>query len=212
MVTDLSPQFGNIRDQGRRPTCLAFAASDLHASVRSVPFVPLSVEYLYYHACRLATPFDPHSGVTLDDALWTVEHDGQPEEAAWPYLPQLPNDLSTYQPPAITAPIYRRKGESLSGTVMDRIGNTLTANRPSMLIFRSSLNFVQALAHVPVFWSSSDTLLNLHAVLVVGLGKDGDARVVRVRNSWGAGWADSGHAWLREEYVENTFIDLVGMV
>jgi hypothetical protein len=126
---------------------VAFAASDLHASVRSVPFVPLSVEYLYYHACRLATPFDPHSGVTLDDTLWAAEHDGQPEEAAWPYLSQLPNDLSKYQPPAITEPIYRRKGESLSGAAMDKIISTLAVNRSSMLIFRSSLNFVRASAN-----------------------------------------------------------------
>jgi C1A family cysteine protease len=141
-----------------------------------------------------------------------MEHDGQPEEAAWPYLPQLPNDLRTYQPPAIAGPIYRRKAELLSGTVMDKIVDTLTASRPLMLIFRSSLNFLRASAHVPVEWSASDILLNLHAVVAVGHATHRKARLVRVRNSWGASWADSGHAWLHEEYVEKTFVDLVGMV
>lgn len=45
--------FGPARDQGARPTCLAFAASDLHAGVREA-WTPLSCEFLFYHAQRRA--------------------------------------------------------------------------------------------------------------------------------------------------------------
>ena len=46
---DLRRLFGPARDQNARPTCLAFAASDAHAAVRS-GWQPLSCEYAYYHA------------------------------------------------------------------------------------------------------------------------------------------------------------------
>lgn len=201
-----------MRDQGRRPTCIAFATSDLHAAVRDSTFSPLSVEYLFYHACKLVAPFNPHVGVTLDQVLTAVEADGQPEEVHWPYLVQLPGDLSTYSPPSISAPIYRHAGQVVSNAPVDGIADELDNNRPSMLVFRSTLQFVLAAGGSPVAWSSTDQSLTPHAVLAVGLGDNQAKRVVRVRNSWGAGWADSGYAWLTEEYIERTFMALVRMV
>ena len=47
---DLRGRFGPARDQGLRPTCLAFATSDAHAAVRDTTWCRLSCEYLYYHA------------------------------------------------------------------------------------------------------------------------------------------------------------------
>ena len=46
---DLRGRFGPARDQGRRPTCLAFAMSDAHAATRE-PWAELCCEYLFYHA------------------------------------------------------------------------------------------------------------------------------------------------------------------
>ncbi len=212
VTLDVSSRLGAVRDQGRRPTCVAFATSDLHAAVRSPSFATLSVEYLYYNACRLATPFDPHSGVTLDQILRSVDGSGQPEEKHWPYLQRIPADLNDYRPPAITAPIYRRTGLVVTGAPIDQIANELQAGRPTMLVFRSSLNFMHARRAAPVHWSSTDQPLNAHAVLSVALGNDKSERFLQVRNSWGTRWADNGHAWVSEEYVHKTFIDLIRMV
>ena len=43
---DLRGEFGPVRDQGSRPTCLAFAASDSHAGVRA-GWRPLSCEFAF---------------------------------------------------------------------------------------------------------------------------------------------------------------------
>ena len=212
VTLDISSRLGAVRDQGRRPTCVAFATSDLHAAVRSASFAPLCVEYLYYSACRLASPFDPHSGVTLDQILRAVEGDGQPEEAHWPYLNQIPTDLNDYRPPTSTTAIYRRAGQVVTGTPVDQIAKELQADRPSMLIFRSTLHLMLARPGTPVRWSSTDQELNAHAVLAVALGNDKSERFVRIRNSWGTGWADAGYAWLNEQYVQKTFMDLIRMV
>ncbi len=203
---------GPARDQGRRSTCVAFALSDLHASIRSKVFAPLSVEYLFYQACRLKPIFSPLSGITLDQALQAVEDEGQPAEEEWPYLMQLPADLKNYEPPTVIGPIYRRGGQRIPGAVVDKIAEEFEANRPSMLVFRSSLRLMLATAEQPVTWSSTDQILNPHAVLAVAIGETNCDRFVKVKNSWGTRWANSGYAWLSEEYINNTFIALVGMV
>src|ERR1700724_2612499 len=90
VLCDLRSRFGSARDQDQRPTCLAFAASDAHAALRS-PWAPLSAEYAFYHAQRRAAR-TPHVGATLPAMLDAVREDGQPVEAGWPYLVTVPTD------------------------------------------------------------------------------------------------------------------------
>lgn len=68
VVTDLRPRFGPARDQGPRPTCLAFATSDLHAAIRSPTWAPLCCEYVFYHA-QTRDGRSPNSGVDADRKL-----------------------------------------------------------------------------------------------------------------------------------------------
>jgi hypothetical protein len=88
----------------------------------------------------------------------------------------------------------------------------MKAGRPAMLVFRSTLHLILAQSGLPVIWSATDQLLRPHAVLAISIGKTKSERFVRIKNSWGDGWADAGCAWLSEEYINNTFIALVGMV
>jgi len=212
VLKDITASVGPVRDQGKRPTCVAFALSDLHASIRSNPYTALSVEYLYYHSCRMSPQFDPHKGVTLQTALSALKSEGQPDENEWPYMDKLPTNLAQYKPPSFTGPIYRRSGQSIAGRVVNKISEELDANRSSTLVFRSSLRLMTATASQPITWSSNDTLLTPHAVAVVAVGKSRSEHFVRIKNSWGTRWADAGYAWLSEEYVNKTFIALVGMV
>ena len=82
VVRDLRSAFGPVRDQGDRPTCLAFAVSDAHAAIRS-DWEPLSIEYLFYHAQRLGGR-SAGQGCALQDALRVLRTDGQPHENGWP--------------------------------------------------------------------------------------------------------------------------------
>jgi hypothetical protein len=88
---DLRPMFGSARDQGMRPTCLAFATSDAHAALRP-PWNALSCEFAFYHAQRRAGRH-PSAGASLGSMLAALEGDGQPIEADWPYLEALPAQL-----------------------------------------------------------------------------------------------------------------------
>lgn len=91
VTQDLRAMFGPARDQGERPTCLAFAASDAHAALRQ-PWSPLSCEFAFYHAQRRAGR-PPSSGASLRFMLTALKDDGQPAEGDWPYLDALPSKL-----------------------------------------------------------------------------------------------------------------------
>ena len=62
---DLRSLFGPVGDQGPRPTCLAFAASDAHAALRS-GWVPLSREYAFYQVAARAAIFGKIRGDSFE--------------------------------------------------------------------------------------------------------------------------------------------------
>src|ERR1700741_3543585 len=109
ILCDIRHRFGPARDQGARPTCLAFAISDAHAALRE-PWTALSCEFAFYHAQRRAGR-PPTAGARLPEMLATLKEDGQPLESDWPYLASLPSDLDSYRPPENLA-VFRRNGES----------------------------------------------------------------------------------------------------
>lgn len=94
---DLRPDLGEARNQGPRPTCLAFAVSDTHAALRS-GWSPLSCEFVFYQAQRRAGR-TPDNGATLSAMLATLREEGQPEEIGWPYLAETPTDSTLWSPP-----------------------------------------------------------------------------------------------------------------
>lgn len=208
---DLSANTGPVRNQGKRPTCVAFATSDLHATVRNSTFSELSVEYLYYHACRRSSQFLPHKGITLTKALEAVDLDGQPEEVAWPYLITLPTDLKDYVAPQGITSTFTRGAERLLPTY-DSVESELRAGRPTMVVFKSSVALHFAKPDEPIVSVVGDSDTARHALLAVGSGISAAGRCLKVKNSWGAGWASKGYGWLSEGYFAARVIAVVGMV
>jgi hypothetical protein len=198
VVKDLRALFGPVRDQDPRPTCMAFAGSDAHAGARP-GWEPLSVEWAYYHALR-HDGGQPHEGVTLSSMLATLRSDGQPVETAWPYLPTLFTNLSTYRPPVCSDPIYRRDSApmraNLSGMVTE-----LDQDHPVLFTMSLSRSFFMAGPDGIVSAAEPLEPARVHALVAVGHGTQGADRLILVRNSWGEGWALAGHAWLDEAYL-----------
>ena len=202
MVTikkDLRARFVGARDQEQRPTCLAFALSDAHAADRPAHPV-LSADYLYYYGLRRMPVNHGDNGVGLDEASEALHNDGQPLEKDWPYSPVLPADLSRWKPPAKLHVMH-----ATTTTIPDKfsaICATLDLDRPVVVIFQPTERFYfpNRSGFLTPRMPDPD-LPQLHAVVAVGYGgKDGDRHVL-VRNSWGTGWGQDGHAWLAEDYL-----------
>ncbi len=198
-LSDLRDRFGSARDQGARPTCLAFATSDAHAALRQ-PWCPLSSEFAFYHAQRRAGR-SPSTGAILPAMLTALKKDGQPIESDWPYLFALPNNIEAYRPPGELI-VFRRQGEPRP-TGVNEIIEHLQTGQPSIVLMTLS----------DAFYSPGDdgTVRALrdelpdparrHAVVAVGHGTIDGTRAILVRNSWGTEWGVDGHAWLLEDFI-----------
>ena len=198
--TDLRPLFGPVRDQGSRPTCLAFAASDAHAGLRP-DWVELSCEYAFYHAQKL-TGRSSQVGATLPSILDTLRNQGQPAEQDWPYLAISPSDPTAWVPPSTVGTCFKRNGQ-MSADPVKAIITQLGRQKPVMLLATLSQSFFAPTPDGivdPMQDEQPDPTLR-HAVVAVGHGEIGGASAILVRNSWGRAWGMNGHAWLTEKFL-----------
>lgn len=197
---DLRHLFGPARDQGPRPTCLAFAASDTHAGTRP-GWDPLSCEFAFWRAQQRGRR-PPSSGATLGHMLEALRLDGQPYEAGWPYLPATPVDVDNWAPPATPGPMFGRDGHE--GVASFAAAQAHLANSvPVMLLMMLSPSFFTPAVHGVVVAAPGEVPQPAvrHAVVAVASGEVGGEAAILVRNSWGEGWGIDGHAWLTEAFV-----------
>lgn len=204
---DLRPFFGAVRNQGSRPTCVAFAISDAHAVARG-EFVPLSVEHLYYHAVGRMPGGHPKDGVSLQSAVEALRLDGHAVESGWPYMDPLPEDLTRWAPPSSATPVFRRQTTSMNSEL--GIVKYLDAGIPVVTIFMASYAFCAAEDGV-VRLENSDIDVDWHAVIAVGYATNGANRLFLVRNSWGPTWGIDGYAWVESKYLAPRLSGLVTM-
>lgn len=200
ITVDLRSLFGPVRDQGQRPTCLAFAASDVHAAVRG-GFEPLSCEFAFYNAQR-RTGRSPLKGAFLDDMLATILETGQPIEADWPYLQQLPSDLSRYVPPLNVGTRFARDGRELQCHVNEVCG-LLDGGRPTIILSALTRRYFSPPNNHVIDDFDGDAVFPVprHAMIAVGYGTIGSSRVILIRNSWGSTWGMAGYCWLTENFL-----------
>ena len=200
ITVDLRNRFGAARDQGPRPTCLAFGISDLHAFHRS-PWQSLSCEYLFYHTQRrFNRSFE--TGASLSEVRATLEEDGQPIEDDWPYLIQLPEDVDQYGPP-FASTVYRRRSDRYAVDLAE-IEQALLAGIPVLAVITLSDAFYMPGSDgviVPVPGDPPDPTRR-HALILTGVAKLNGERLFLVRNSWGKDWGLSGYAWLAERFLQ----------
>lgn len=194
-VYDLRASLPPVRDQGPRPTCLAFAVSDAHA-LRRRSLEPLSVEYLFYHAVQRSHK-DPRHGASVRDTRAVLERNGQPREEDWPYKPIDPSLLvSNWTDPITKENCFRRMS---SEPVWDwaEIHNSLKDGEPVVGIIELPIAFYRPASAVINVANGEKSTGARHAVVFVGSGKVFGEDALLIRNSWGSGWGDNGHAWMK---------------
>ncbi|HCK82996.1 MAG TPA: peptidase C1 [Hyphomonadaceae bacterium] len=205
---DLRAELGPVRDQGRRPTCLAFAASACHEHAQALQ-APFSAEWLYYHAVKREGG-QPEDGCAPSDVCLVVAEDGQPFETAWPYHTHVEAPWT----PATDVGELFRADEVPCAFAFEEVAREVESDRPIVLGLYIGQTFrapavIGGEARVV---DDSDDIdpESGHAVLAVGTGVlDGDD-VILVRNSWGARWGVGGHAWLSRDYLERRALAAFG--
>jgi Papain family cysteine protease len=189
-----------VRQQGSRPTCVAFAVSAAHEWTSGAVTVR-SAE----HAFALAKVHDGlpaiQVGTTVQRCLVGISDAGQSPETDWPYGdPAWPDR----RPESDLAPARRaRPGpwRRLGAPWLAAIGTALRDGHAVVL----TVGFVQrawqhATAGGVIEVPPSPVLAGAHAVLVVGV-QHAPASVLVIKNSWGARWGDAGYGYLTAEYL-----------
>ena len=207
VLVDLRDRFGPARNQGDRPTCMAFAASDTHSFAQGMTKY-LSVEYAHYKAAIHRKPLDPNRGIPISLMIDAVREDGQPPEDVWPYSPVIPSPVSDWVPPKNCVPIFRYSMRRKNATVSN-IFLALDAEQATLLVTRITEQFYSPTTDHIIKAIANDRDTANHAVVAVGYGKIGTDALVLVRNSWGKSWADNGHAWITVDYLENRLLSVV---
>ena len=178
---DLTKSFGAVRDQEGRETCLAIATSDAHAAAIGGTWSPLSCEYLFYHAKkRDKTAMD--EGTTVPAIMDALKVDGQPVEIGWPYLKELPDDLTTWKPPAKVGAVFRREMKS-AGKAFDAVWTAVEAKKPVLIGMTLSDAFFMPDSNGIVDSDEKEEPAIKHAVIIIATGTRAKAKLLLARNS-----------------------------
>lgn len=200
---DMRSQFGPVRDQGPRPTCLAFAASSAHEhSLRRPDF--LSVDFLYGCGVRRSHK-DMDRGISLHAAAEALEADGQPDEIHLPYsldIRTLPARIAS-----VSAPTFRCRPTFRNATVSE-VFALLDSGHSVVLALRISAAFHAPGVNATILTRNPDRDTGAHAVVALGHGARAQERFLLVRNSWGSGWGENGHAWVSESYASGRLLQI----
>ncbi|MFT6603751.1 MAG: C1A family cysteine protease, partial [Bacteriovoracaceae bacterium] len=221
-----------IRNQGKRPTCAAFAGVRAIETLLMAHDIKrdLSEQYLYWLAkpkCQtspcpnrgswVSKPFKQSSSSPYEDI---------PLERSCPYSSNDNPNNQTHLP---------LKAGCQQGSVkvngfdkvedLDQVVKALKNNQPVVAGFKLSSNFYQNNGLVTFMNSKNkgalDEHANGHALLLIGyiklppeLVKRGEGKLCFLSaNSWGEGWGLGGHAcltesWVREYRIKNAFMAL----
>ena len=99
---DLRAKLEPVRNQGRRPTCLAFATSSVHRAAHGHS-CELCAEWLYFNANK-QDGLRVDQGSTVEASRSVIAVKGQPDETYWPYQGSEPNP-SLWAPPTGAPPV-----------------------------------------------------------------------------------------------------------
>lgn len=207
-IEDLRGKFGTARDQGERPTCLAFATSDCHAA--ALPsWKALSCEYLFYWAQTRSGKL-PTAGASVPSILEALQKDGQPIEGDWPYLRVVPRDITTWAPPATIGKVFRRKN-TIPSVDFDRLVLAITEQKPAILVLMLCDAFYQpdSLGVIVPGPGDRPDPSRKHAVVAVAHGAVHNEPSILIRNSWGTAWGQQGYAWLSKAYLTSRLLNII---
>lgn len=197
---DLRSTLAPIRDQGQRPTCVAFAVTAAHEAFRSDPSLidDLSEEALYW-GCK-CTDGNEISGTYFSSAAIAIGRWGQPLETEWPYEPLRPLGIAYVPPTQAGGKGWYKSALRKISVLPNEIHKCIEDGVPVVLGLRIFDTFFHpdSAGHI----SNPQPGVRhhgLHAVLVVGFLES----ELLIRNSWGITWALGGYAWISDTYLRD---------
>jgi C1A family cysteine protease len=197
-----------VKDQGDRPTCVAFAVSAFHEhwlEIRSAGKaeieLDLSEEFLFYGCKRRDSLSVKADGTTVRAASDWLLTDGQCIELLHPY-----RTTGFLLPTPSQAAVSDAKGRTLNtlatkAVTFDVLSDSLEKGVPSVGVIEIFQNaYFPFAGGTLAFPSFGEQSLGLHAVLFVDASNETADRTITFLNSWGTGWGQNGFGRLSKDY------------
>jgi C1A family cysteine protease len=157
--------------------------------------------FIYYGERVIEGTVGQDAGAQIRDGIKVVAKLGAPPESVWPYSDDAKTFKTKPSPGAYTAGLtdtaltYKRLSRD-KNLIQFRASLAVDA-RPFVFGFSVYESFESqdvATSGIVPMPTPGEQLLGGHAVLAVGY--DDKKKLVKVRNSWGPDWGQSGHFWL----------------
>jgi C1A family cysteine protease len=200
-MIDLEAEQTVVRQQGDRPTCVAFAVSGAHEWM-GLNDEQRSPEDAMWAAHQAMSPQLAGEETSVRYALEGLEAHEHATEAAWPYDLPIWRDgrpeAALVDANRMVCPEWKR----LEDRTIPTIRGELVSERAVVL----------TVGVVREAWLEGGGVIDAppgrktpgnHAVLVVGASEDGEqAQVLKVKNSWGPHWGHGGYGLISERYFD----------
>jgi C1A family cysteine protease len=171
---------------------------------RKEDFVQLSPLYLYYTERELEGTINEDAGAFLRDGMKLLQSDGVCPEADHPYV------VSDYaKAPSAQARANASKykiAEYHRVDTFDQVKQALADGNPvamGFVVYSSLMTYNVALTgEIPLPNIFTESVLGGHCVLIVGYRTVDGVDQVKIRNSWGKDWGQSGYGWMTRDYFD----------
>jgi C1A family cysteine protease len=213
---DLSAAMPPVYDQGQIGSCTANAGSgafDYQWSVQHKAFAYPSRLDLYQNELRHDGNFPQDAGSYTATILWVLTNQGVCTEKCWPYNTSLlaspsPSCAVAQRPQYMAVKAYDVPNNDGGFAVRQCIANIGIPVLTGGYVFNSIQSPKRDTKTGQWYVSMpSGKPIGGHEILIVGYDDNltiaGRKGWVRVRNSWGTGWADKGYAWFPQAYLFN---------
>lgn len=200
-MIDLEAEQTTVRQQGDRPTCVAFAVSGAHEWMGTGD-EQRSPEDAMWAAHQAMPAYLVGEETSVRYALEGLEAHGHASEAAWPYGSPVWRDgrpdAALDEANRTFCPEWQRLGDATIPTIRGE----LVSERAVVLtvgVVREAWLAGGGLIDAPAGRKTPGN----HAVLVVGASEAGEeAQALKIKNSWGPRWGLGGYGLISERYLD----------